>query len=37
MARVGSSDAREGDAIEIAMRPGSMHLFDPRTGDLIGR
>ena len=35
MARVGSTPAAEGDTIELTVRPGRMHLFDPRTGAMI--
>ena len=34
-ARVGSSGAAAGDTVELAVRPGKLHLFDPRTGALI--
>ena len=34
-ARVGSSGARAGDAVELAVRPEKLYLFDPRTGAVI--
>jgi multiple sugar transport system ATP-binding protein len=35
MARLGSSAASEGHFVELAVRPGRLYLFDPRTGDVI--
>jgi multiple sugar transport system ATP-binding protein len=36
MIRLDSSSAREGDTVELAVRPGRMYLFDPRSGNVIG-
>ena len=30
-----SSSAREGDRIDLVVRPGALHLFDPETGESI--
>ena len=35
MARVDESGMNVGDVVELAVRPGGLHLFDPRTGDII--
>jgi multiple sugar transport system ATP-binding protein len=35
MARLGDTAAAEGDALELTVRPGRIHLFDPRTGGKI--
>jgi multiple sugar transport system ATP-binding protein len=35
MARLGPSRVEEGDEIELAIKPGRIHLFDPRSGDLL--
>jgi multiple sugar transport system ATP-binding protein len=35
MVRSESSPAQVGDTVELAIRPGRMYLFDPRTGDVI--
>lgn len=37
MARLVSSDVQPGETIELAVRPGRMYLFDPRSGDVIAR
>jgi multiple sugar transport system ATP-binding protein len=34
-ARLGPNGAQRGDAVELAIRPGRLHLFDPRTGEVI--
>jgi multiple sugar transport system ATP-binding protein len=36
LARLSSTGATEGDSIELAVRPERLHLFDPRTGAVIG-
>jgi multiple sugar transport system ATP-binding protein len=35
MARLGSAGASEGHFVELAVRPGRLYLFDPRTGDVV--
>jgi multiple sugar transport system ATP-binding protein len=35
-ARLGRGGDGAGDVVELAIRPGRLHLFDPRTGDVIG-
>ena len=35
MARVDESGMNVGDVFELAVRPGGLHLFDPRTGEII--
>lgn len=35
MARLNHSHAQVGDAVELAVRPGALYLFDPRTGDVV--
>jgi multiple sugar transport system ATP-binding protein len=35
MARLNDSSAQEGDFVELAVRPGALYLFDPRTGDVV--
>lgn len=35
MARLNHSAAQAGDTVELAVRPGSLYMFDPRTGDVI--
>jgi multiple sugar transport system ATP-binding protein len=35
MARVNAPGAAPGDVVEVAMEPGRLHAFDPRTGDAI--
>ena len=34
VARSGT-EARPGDVVELSVRPGRLHAFDPRTGDAI--
>jgi multiple sugar transport system ATP-binding protein len=36
MSRLPSSGARVGDQVELAVRPGRLHVFDPRTGETLG-
>jgi hypothetical protein len=36
LARLSSTSATEGDSIELAVPPERLHLFDPRTGAVIG-
>jgi multiple sugar transport system ATP-binding protein len=36
MARLGTSSVESGDEIELGVKPGGFHLFDPRTGELVG-
>jgi hypothetical protein len=36
LARLSATGATEGDSIELAVRPERLHLFDPRTGAVIG-
>jgi multiple sugar transport system ATP-binding protein len=36
MTRLGPTRAQEGDTVELAVRPGGLFLFDPRTGEIIG-
>jgi multiple sugar transport system ATP-binding protein len=36
MSRLSSSGAQPGDVVDLAIRPGRLHLFDPRTGAAIG-
>jgi multiple sugar transport system ATP-binding protein len=35
LARLDSTEAREGDVVDLAVRPERLYLFDPRTGDVI--
>ena len=35
MARVASTATREGERVELGIRPGRLYLFDPRSGDVI--
>ena len=35
MARLDESGVNVGDVVELAIRPGGLYLFDPRTGDII--
>ena len=35
LARLDSTQAREGDVVDLAVRPQRLYLFDPRTGDVI--
>jgi multiple sugar transport system ATP-binding protein len=35
MARLDAGDARVGETVELAARPGSLFLFDPRSGGVI--
>ena len=35
MARTSAGGARPGDVVEVAVRPGRLYLFDPRTGESI--
>jgi multiple sugar transport system ATP-binding protein len=34
-ARIGDSAPRVGDVVELAVEPGTLHVFDPRTGEAI--
>jgi multiple sugar transport system ATP-binding protein len=37
MARLGATAAQAGDAVQLAVRPGGLYLFDPRTGAVVAR